>query len=130
MALLVLSTFAAPAFANIAIECGTGIKPDNAGIVKRKFMISSEDGELSGPAGGTWSLYDSKNQEKRNATLKSDANKNLILTISIDASAHVGVQYTMQNPWGQDNVQAVEKQLGGFAGGTTTATLDCVVFED
>ena len=131
-ATLALSLLAVPAFANIKIECGHGVKADQSGLEHVKFVIESDDGELSGPAGGTWHLYTShsRNRELTKATLKTDRNKNLILSISTAASAGVGVQYILENPWGRETIQAKEKQIGGFAGGSETGQLDCVVFED
>jgi hypothetical protein len=129
-AALIISVFAIPAFANITVDCGHGINADQSALRQRQFRIESDDGQFSGKAGGTWLLFDSNNREQTNGNLTSDENQNLILTIVIDKGAGVGVQYLIQNPWGQATVNAVGKKVGGFAGGMTTGTLECIVFED
>jgi hypothetical protein len=115
---------ATSAFANVAIECGNQVNKEDGTVGQRIFMLSSEDGQAL-------KVYNSADQEMRNAKLQQGPNNTLILTVVQDQGlgGPVGLKFIIPDYRGQNIITAEQYAVGGFAGGSKVGKLDCVVSE-
>jgi hypothetical protein len=125
--------------ASVFVTCGEGKFDEKAAeFPKPVVAISSGDDAFRGPVGGTWEMKFGKGDawiaKNKNITAKTRRNEvqGTVVTITVVKDQGLSpVGYTLEFSDIYSETPKMEKfELGGFAGGMKTQTLDCVSMND